>query len=90
MGGTKCLRLGTCELEDMGGVLQNRRDAGGNGRLRDCRIGGGGLGGSGVGGGARARRRRACSEAAVSEAAAVMAVAAHTRSADGGSAARRP
>ena len=22
MGGTKCLRLGTCELEDMGGVLQ--------------------------------------------------------------------
>ena len=23
MGGTKCLRLGTCELEDMGGVLQN-------------------------------------------------------------------
>ena len=21
MGGTKCLRLGTCELEDMGGVL---------------------------------------------------------------------
>ena len=23
MGGTKCLRLGTCELECMGGVLQN-------------------------------------------------------------------
>jgi hypothetical protein len=23
MGGTKCLRLGTCELKDMGGVLQN-------------------------------------------------------------------
>ena len=23
MGGTKCLRLGTCEFEDMGGVLQN-------------------------------------------------------------------
>ena len=23
MGGTKCLRLGTCELEYMGGVLQN-------------------------------------------------------------------
>ena len=22
MGGTKCLRLGTCELKDMGGVLQ--------------------------------------------------------------------
>ena len=22
MGGTKCLRLGTCELECMGGVLQ--------------------------------------------------------------------
>ena len=22
MGGTKCLRLGTCELEYMGGVLQ--------------------------------------------------------------------